>query len=139
MKKHLRTVLSLLAAFVLSLSLAACNSEPLTVQEFIESDAFQQEVEDVRSELDGQGIDIDFKADGNRLIYVYHLQQELSEEEAALYQQFMEASSDEMTDLLKTVYDDLVEFLGDDADVSVSMEYYDSADTPLASFDYPES
>lgn len=113
--------------------------EPLTVEDFIKSDVFQQEAEDVRSSLDGQGIDIDFEAEGNKLVYVYHLQQELSDEEAALYKDYMEASSSTMTELLKTVYDELVDYIGEDADVSVSMEYYDSADKLLISFTYPES
>ena len=139
MKKRFSSVLALLVAMVLSISLASCNTEPLTVEDFIQSDSFKQEVDEVRSQLDEQGIDIEFKAEGNKLVYVYHLQQELSDDEASLYKGIMEASSSEMTNLLKGVYDDMVEFIGDDADVSVSMEYYDSADKLLASFTYPES
>ena len=139
MKKRFSAILALLVAIVLSISLVSCNMEPLTVEDFIKSDVFQQEAEDVRSSLDGQGIDIDFEAEGNKLVYVYHLQQGLSDEEAALYKDYMEASSSTMTELLKTVYDELVDYIGEDADVSVSMEYYDSADKLLIAFTYPES
>ncbi len=139
MKKRFSAILALLVAIVLSISFVSCNMEPLTVEDFIKSDVFQQEAEDVRSSLDGQGIDIDFEAEGNKLVYVYHLQQEFSDEEASLYKDYMEASSSTMTELLKTVYDELVDYIGEDADVSVSMEYYDSADKLLVSFTYPES
>lgn len=139
MKKRFSAILALLVAIVLSISLVSCNMEPLTVEDFIKSDVFQQEAEDVRSSLDGQGIDIYFEAEGNKLVYVYHLQQEFSDEEASLYKDYMEASSSTMTELLKTVYDELVDYIGEDADVSVSMEYYDSADKLLVSFTYPES
>lgn len=139
MKKRFSAILALLVAIVLSISFVSCNMEPLTVEDFIKSDVFQQEAEDVRSSLDGQGIDIDFEAEGNKLVYVYHLQQEFSDEEASLYKDYMEASSSTMTELLKTVYDELVDYIGEDADVSVSMEYYDSTDKLLVSFTYPES
>lgn len=81
MKKRFSAVLALLVAMVLSISLASCNTEPLTVEDFIQSDSFKQEVDEVRSQLDEQGIDIEFKAEGNKLVYVYHLQQELSDDE----------------------------------------------------------
>ena len=121
----------------ITLSMAGCNNT-ITVQDYIESDAFKTEMETLKEQFEGQGISVDVSAKDNALIYSYTLEQELSEEDLELYQQTLEAASSTLDTTLKQVYDEMVKAVSDDSTVSVTMEYKDAAGTEIASFTYPE-
>ena len=137
MKKVLSMVMCAIMAVAITLSMAGCNNT-ITVQDYIESDAFKTEMETLKEQFEGQGISVDVSAKDNALIYSYTLEQELSEEDLELYQQTLEAASSTLDTTLKQVYDEMVKAVSDDSTVSVTMEYKDAAGTEIASFTYPE-
>lgn len=137
MKKVLSIVCSAVLAIGLILSTAGCSSQ-VTVQDYIESEAFKTEMATVTEQLESQGISIDVTAKDNNLLYSYTLNQELSEEDLALYTQNLEASASTLDITMKQVYDEMVKVVGENSNVSVTMEYKDAAGTPIASFTYPD-
>lgn len=137
MKKVLSMVMCAIMVVAITLSMAGCNNT-ITVQDYIESDAFKTEMETLKEQFEGQGISVDVSAKDNALIYSYTLEQELSEEDLELYQQTLEAASSTLDTTLKQVYDEMVKAVSDDSSVSVTMEYKDAAGTEIASFTYPE-
>ncbi len=137
MKKVLSMVMCAIMVVAITLSMAGCNNT-ITVQDYIESDAFKTEMETLKEQFEGQGISVDVSAKDNALIYSYTLEQELSEEDLELYQQTLEAASSTLDTTLKQVYDEMVKAVSDDSTVSVTMEYKDAAGTEIASFTYPE-
>lgn len=137
MKKVLSMVMCAIMVVAITLSMAGC-SNTITVQDYIESDAFKTEMETLKEQFEGQGISVDVSAKDNALIYSYTLEQELSEEDLELYQQTLEAASSTLDTTLKQVYDEMVKAVSDDSTVSVTMEYKDAAGTEIASFTYPE-
>ena len=137
MKKVLSMVMCAIMVVAITLSMAGCNNT-ITVQDYIESDAFKTEMETLKEQFEGQGISVDVSAKDNALIYSYTLEQELSEEDLELYQQTLEAASSTLDTTLKQVYDEMVKAVSDDSTVSVTMEDKDAAGTEIASFTYPE-
>lgn len=137
MKKVLSMVMCAIMVVAITLSMAGCNNT-ITVQDYIESDAFKTEMETLKEQFEGQGISVDVSAKDNALIYSYTLEQELSEEDLELYQQTLEAASSTLDTTLKQVYDEMVKAVSNDSTVSVTMEYKDAAGTEIASFTYPE-
>lgn len=137
MKKVLSMVMSAIMVIAITLSMSGCNTT-VTVQDYIESDAFKTEMETVKEQFEGQGISVEVSAKDNALIYSYTLEQELSEEDLALYQKTLEASASTLDVTLKQVYDEMVKAVTDDSSVSVTMEYKDAAGTEIATFTYPE-
>ena len=137
MKKVLSMVMCAIMVVAITLSMAGCNNT-ITVQDYIESEAFKTEMETLKEQFEGQGISVDVSAKDNALIYSYTLEQELSEEDLELYQQTLEAASSTLDTTLKQVYDEMVKAVSDDSTVSVTMEYKDAAGTEIASFTYPE-
>lgn len=137
MKKVLSMVMSAIMVVAITLSLAGCNST-ITVQDYIESDAFKTEIESVKEQFEGQGISVEVSAKDNALTYTYVLDQTLSEEDLALYKQSMEAASSTLDATLKQVYDEMVKAVSDDSSVSVTMEYKDASGAEIVSFTYPE-
>lgn len=137
LKKVLSMVMCAIMVVAITLSMAGCNNT-ITVQDYIESDAFKTEMETLKEQFEGQGISVDVSAKDNALIYSYTLEQELSEEDLELYQQTLEAASSTLDTTLKQVYDEMVKAVSDDSTVSVTMEYKDAAGTEIASFTYPE-
>ncbi len=137
LKKVLSMVMCAIMVVAITLSMAGCNNT-ITVQDYIESDAFKTEMETLKEQFEGQGISVDVSAKDNALIYSYTLEQELSEEDLELYQQTLEAASSTLDTTLKQVYDEMVKAVSNDSTVSVTMEYKDAAGTEIASFTYPE-
>ncbi len=136
MKKVLSIVCSAILVIGLILSTTSCSSQ-VTVQDYIESEAFKTEMATISEQLESQGISIEVTAKENNLLYSYKLNQELSEEDLELYTQSLEASASTLDTTMKQVYDEMVKVVGEDGNVSVTMEYKDAADTLIASFTYP--
>lgn len=137
MKKVLSIVCSAILVIGLILSTTGCSSRA-TVQDYIESEAFKTEMATLSEQLESQGISIEVTAKENNLLYSYTLNQELSEEDLELYTQSLEASASTLNTTMKQVYDEMVKVVGEDGNVSVTMEYKDAADTLIASFTYPD-
>lgn len=137
MKKALSLIMSAMMVVAIALSMSGCNSK-ITVQDYIESDAFKTEVSSVKEQLEGQGISVDITAKENALVYSYTLNQELSEDDLDVYAQNLEASSSTLQSTMKQVYDEMVKAVGSEEGVTVTMEYKDAAGNQIASFTYPE-
>lgn len=137
MKKVLSIVCSAILVIGLILSTTGCSSRA-TVQDYIESEAFKTEMATLSEQLESQGVSIEVTAKENNLLYSYTLNQELSEEDLELYTQSLEASASTLNTTMKQVYDEMVKVVGEDGNVSVTMEYKDAADTLIASFTYPD-
>lgn len=137
MKKVLSIVCSAILVIGLILSTTSCSSQ-VTVQDYIESEAFKTEMATLSEQLESQGVSIEVTAKENNLLYSYTLNQELSEEDLELYTQSLEASASTLNTTMKQVYDEMVKVVGEDGNVSVTMEYKDAADTLIASFTYPD-
>lgn len=137
MKKMLSVVCSTILVIGLILSTTGCSSRT-TVQDYIESEAFKTEMATLSEQLESQGVSIEVTAKGNNLLYSYTLNQELSEEDLELYTQSLEASASTLDTTMKQVYDEMVKVVGEDGNVSITMEYKDATDTLIASFTYPD-
>lgn len=136
MKKALSLILSAMMVIAITLSMSGCSNK-VTVQDYIESEAFETEISSVKEQLESQGISLEISAKENALIYAYTLNQELSEDDLATYKQNLEASASTLEATMKQVYDEMVKVVGNDSSVSVTMQYKDSAGTEIATYSYP--
>lgn len=64
--------LALITAIVMVFALAACGGKP-SLEKLLQSDEWQEELKGWNNQVAGQGITIDTKADGNTLVFEYHL------------------------------------------------------------------
>lgn len=72
MKKR---ILTLVTALVLVFSLAACG-KPSTLAELVESKAWKTELQTINDEVASTGMSVTTEADGNTLVFKYHLPDE---------------------------------------------------------------
>ncbi|HIS49174.1 MAG TPA: DUF4854 domain-containing protein [Candidatus Gallacutalibacter pullistercoris] len=138
MKKFFTRACAFLLAAMMMIGAAGCSFNSTTLEDYIKTDEFQEEVADVVKAVEEMGMDLTFEADGNNLVYRYELQQALNEEQVAAYRETMEGSYESLKPTLQEVYDGLEEELGNEG-LSVTMAYYDQNGTELGTFTYPES
>lgn len=138
MKKFFTRACAFLLAAMMMIGAAGCSFNSTTMEDYIKTDEFQEEVADVVKAVEEMGMDLTFEADGNNLVYRYELQQALNEEQVAAYRETMEGSYESLKPILQEVYDGLEEELGNEG-LSVTMAYYDQNGTELGTFTYPES
>lgn len=80
MKKVLSLALALVMVFSLAACFTACNQasgKPATVEDYIASDAMQEQITEIKETVASMGMDIEIKGEGNKLIYVYTYQQDI--------------------------------------------------------------
>ncbi|MCH5297334.1 MAG: DUF4854 domain-containing protein [Ruminococcus sp.] len=71
MKKIITAVIALMAVATMVLGMTACGASPEEkLKTFIESDAFQSQIDSYKSSF-GSTLDIDVKAEENKLIYEF--------------------------------------------------------------------
>ena len=137
MKKALSLIMSAMMVVAIALSMSGCNSK-ITVQDYIESDAFKTEGSSVKEQLEGQEFPWTSPLRKTLWFISYTLNQELSEEDLEAYTQTLEASASTLQTTMKQVYDEVVKAVGSEEGVTVTMEYADAAGNQIASFTYPE-
>ncbi len=138
MKKFVARFAAFLLAAGMVVGMAGCSFESMTLEDYIKTDAFQDEVSQAVEEVRDMGLELTFEADGNNLVYRYELQQTLNEDQIAAYRDTLEASYPSLKPTLQGVYDELEKELGEE-DLSVTMAYYDQNGAELGTFTYPES
>ncbi len=67
--------LALITAIVMVFALAACGGKP-SLEKLLQSDEWQEELKGWNDQVAGQGITVETKADGNTLVFEFHLPDE---------------------------------------------------------------
>lgn len=131
-----KRLVSAALGLLLVLSLMACGGE-VTVQDYLETDEFQQEMESIKTQVESQGLTVEVNAQGNTLTYVYTYLQEYTPDELAMIREAMEMSASTIDALLKEVYDSVSQAVSKPEDVVVVMTYCSSAGEEIITFRYP--
>ena len=121
---------------LLVLALMACSSE-VTVQDYVETEEFQQEMESIKPQVEAQGLTVEVTAQGNTLTYVYTYLEEYSAEQLELIAQNLALSESALTEVLKGVYDSTSQAVSNPDDVVVQMSYCAADGQVLYSQSYP--
>ena len=112
MKRIVSLALSLLLAFTLLLSLAACggkdegmvNGKYVDMAAYVNSSRMQEEVKNLEAEGKEQGMDIRLTGEGNELRYTYTFAEELDAEMAApVLEESLETQTDVFVNLAKSL------------------------------------
>ena len=71
MKKLVKKLVVLAAVAAMGLSMIACGKKYSSVADYVKSDEVKQVLTETRNMLDGTGMSIDIKADGDKMVYSY--------------------------------------------------------------------
>ncbi|BCI61310.1 hypothetical protein BN3661_01029 [Eubacteriaceae bacterium CHKCI005] len=96
MKKIMIRVLTLGLACVMVLSLAACGGGKFSsIDAYVKSDTVQSQLETLLDSLDGSGMEMTVKGEGNKLIYEYTFNTDLGDTDtvAASLEQALDANA----------------------------------------------
>lgn len=133
-----KRLVSAMLGLLLVLSLVACGgSAEVTVQDYVESSDFQQELDSIKPQVEAQGLTVEVTAQGNTLTYVYTYLEEYSAEQLEIIAQNLAQAEADVTEVLKGVYDGAVEAVSNPDDVVVQMSYCAADGQVLYSQSYP--
>ena len=81
MKKIVSRALALVMVCMVALMATACNAKPYkSMDAFVASDELKAELDKAKASMGNSGFDIAIVAEGNKLVYVYTLQQQVDTE-----------------------------------------------------------
>lgn len=133
-----KRLVSAMLGLLLVLSLVACGgSAEVTVQDYVESSDFQQELASIKPQVEAQGLTVEVTAQGNTLTYVYTYLEEYSAEQLELIAQNLALSESALTEVLKGVYDSTSQAVSNPDDVVVVMTYCAADGQELYTQSYP--
>ncbi len=130
MKKRSLKATVCAAILVLGLAITACGK--VTLEDYVNSDEFQTELSDMKTQFEGQGMTIDIQASENTLTYLYTIEGAEADDETKAA---AEALNDQLDSSMKEVaaqleeetkIDDIVvvvKWLAENGDELASREY----------------
>ena len=125
MKKLVKKIVLLATVAAMGLSMIACGKKYSSVADYVKSDEVQQVLTDTRDMLDGTGMSIDIKADGDKMVYTYKYdgleKADLSDAQISTLESGVEAEADTFQDTA----DELKKLVKADSP-SVVLEYVDT-------------
>ena len=130
MKKRSLKAIVCAAILVLGLAVTACGKA--TLEDYVNSDEFQTELSDMKTQFEGQGMTIDIQASENTLTYLYTIEgAEADDETKATAESLLDALDTSMKDVAaqleeETKIDDItvvVKWLAENGDELASREY----------------
>ena len=143
MKKTAMKIMAIVLCAVMLLSFAACGGKTKTVSDYINSKDFQTELNDMKSSLEGSGMDIDVTAEGNTLVMTYTMDMsalgvdEVTEEDKAALGESLSSALGGASDTFVELADELA---GEGVENPVVRVTYKLSDgSVLASEDFPAS
>lgn len=130
MKKRSLKATVCAAILVLGLAITACGK--VTLEDYVNSDEFQTELSDMKTQFEGQGMAIDIQASENTLTYLYTIEgAESNDETKATAETLLDALDTSMKEVAsqleeETKIDDIVvvvKWLAENGDELASREY----------------
>ncbi|MBU9735166.1 DUF4854 domain-containing protein [Diplocloster agilis] len=132
MKQKVSRIIVMALILAMTLTVVGCGKKFDNLDEFVASDEMQTELETVKESLAGSGMSVDIKADGEKLIYAYTLDQQVDPTGMA---ESLEAAMDQQKDAFIQVAEELkkevkvdnpvvvVQYLNNDGSEIFSKEY----------------
>lgn len=131
-----KRLVSAMLGLLLVLSLVACGGD-VTVQDYLETDEFRQEMESIKPQVEAQGLKVEVTAQGNTMTYTYTYLDAFSDEQLEIIATNLALMADEMEAILKEVYDSAAEAVSKPDEVVVVMTYCSADGQVLYSQSYP--
>lgn len=69
MKKLTSKIVVVMMVAAMAFGMVACGSK--TMEDYFETDTMKQQIEQVKSQVEGSGLSVDVKAEGNKITYTY--------------------------------------------------------------------
>ena len=132
MKPKVSRIIVLAMILAMTLTVVGCGKKFDNLDDFIASDEMQTELETVRESLAGSGMSIDIKADGDKLIYEYTLDQQV---DATGMAESLEAAMDQQKDAFVQVAEELKKEVKVD-NPAVVVKYLNNDGTEIFSKEY---
>ena len=125
MKKLVKNIVVLAAVAAMGLSMIACGKKFSSVADYVKSDEVKEVLTETRNMLEGTGMSIDIKADGDKMVYTYKYDSiekaDLSDAQISALESGVEAENDTFQDSA----DELKKLVKADSP-SVVLEYVDA-------------
>ena len=125
MKKLVKKIVVLAAVAAMGLSMIACGKKFSSVADYVKSDEVKEVLTETRNMLEGTGMSIDIKADGDKMVYTYKYDSiekaDLSDAQISALESGVEAENDTFQDSA----DELKKLVKADSP-SVVLEYVDA-------------
>lgn len=132
MKQKVSRIIVMAMILAMTLTVVGCGKKFDNLDDFIASDEMQTELETVRESLAGSGMSIDIKADGDKLIYEYTLDQQV---DATGMAESLEAAMDQQKDAFVQVAEELKKEVKVD-NPAVVVKYLNNDGTEIFSKEY---
>ncbi|WP_343249268.1 DUF4854 domain-containing protein [Diplocloster hominis] len=132
MKQKVSRIIVMAMILAMTLTVVGCGKKFDNLDDFIASDEMQTELETVRESLTGSGMSIDIKADGDKLIYEYTLDQQV---DATGMAESLEAAMDQQKDAFVQVAEELKKEVKVD-NPAVVVKYLNNDGTEIFSKEY---
>ena len=69
MKKLTSKIVVVMMVAAMAFGMVACGSK--TMEDYFNTDEMQKQIEQVKSQVEGSGLSVDVKAEGNKIVYTY--------------------------------------------------------------------
>ena len=136
MKKLVKKIVVLAAVAAMGLSMIACGKKFSSVADYVKSDEVKEVLTETRNMLEGTGMSIDIKADGDKMVYTYKYDSiekaDLSDAQISALESGVEAEND----TFQGSADELKKLVDADSP-SIVLEYVDANDEVIYSKEFP--
>ncbi len=112
MKKLITAIVAIVVATTLALSLTACGASPEEkLSTYIESDTFQSQLDSLKTSF-GSTLDIDVKAEENKLVYEFTYTTQISDDLIDTMKDQLDASFNAMSSTFESIANELKSEIG---------------------------
>lgn len=135
MKKLTTAIVAIIVAVTTVMCLTACGQSPeQKLQSFVESSEFQEQLDSLKTTF-GSTLDIDVKADGEKLVYDFAYKTQIPEESLETVKPQLQSSFDAQASIFEDLANQMKKEVGiEDATVVINLNNADG--TNIISFEY---
>lgn len=131
----MKKLFAILLCFIMIFSLFACGAKVKTVEDYLKDKDVQSQMDTLKETMKNSGIDMEVKAEGNKLIYSYKYSDQIDEENLSAVKENLESG----LEIQASVFDGILKTLKDEMkinDPSISVRYLNADGSEILTKEY---
>ena len=131
----MKKLFAILLCFIMIFSLFACGAKVKTVEDYLKDKDVQSQMDTLKETKKNSGIDMEVKAEGNKLIYSYKYSDQIDEENLSAVKENLESG----LEIQASVFDGILKTLKDEMkinDPSISVRYLNADGSEILTKEY---
>lgn len=131
----MKKLFAILLCFIMIFSLFACGAKVKTVEDYLKDKDVQSQMDTLKETMKNSGIDMEVKAEGNKLIYSYKYSDQIDEENLSAVKENLESG----LEIQASVFDGFLKTLKDEmkiSDPSISVRYLNADGSEILTKEY---